>query len=236
MTEYKWTSDIKVELVSSMGEDLDVARSAWVSTQGERSEDEQDLTKVEGLINFLMKGRHGSPFEQCVMRWRVRAPIFVWREHHRHRIASYNEESGRYSKLQPEFYVPGMRRPLVQEGKAGAYTFVAGTEDQHADVRYSLERANREAYEMYEEMLECGIAKEVARMCLPVNIFSTCYVTMNLRALMNFLSLRTKNETSMFPSYPQYEIEKVAQQYEVAFEREFPMVWKAFDSNGRVAP
>jgi thymidylate synthase (FAD) len=219
-----------------MGDDLDVARSAWVSTQGERSEDEQDLEKVEGLINFLMKGRHGSPFEQCVMRWRVRAPIFVWREHHRHRIASYNEESGRYSKLQPEFYIPRPSRPLVQKGKPGAYVFVEGTEDQQADVICSIKRANREAYDMYEEMLESGIAKEVARMCLPVNIFSTCYVTMNLRALMNFLSLRTKDETSFFPSYPQHEIAMVAAEYEASLAQAFPLVYQAFCNNGRVSP
>lgn len=236
MDDYLWTSDIKVELVSKMGEDLDVARSAWVSTQGERSEDEQDLTKVAGLINFLMKGRHGSPFEQCVMRWRVKAPIFVWREHHRHRIASYNEESGRYSKLKPEFYIPSLQRPLVQEGKAGAYVFVEGNEYQTLMVENSIKYANIEAYNSYEKMLNTGVAKEVARMCLPVNIFSTCYVSMNLRALMNFLSLRTRNELSMFPSFPQHEISVVAEQYEADLVREFPLVWKAFRDNGRVSP
>lgn len=234
--DYTWSSDIKVELVSLMGTDLDVARSAWVSTQGERSEDEQDLSKVEGLINFLMKGRHGSPFEQCIMRWRVRAPIFVWREHHRHRIASYNEESGRYSVLKPEFYVPNTHRPLVQEGKPGSYVFVEGSQSQQVIVQDAVKTANITAYRSYEKMLETGIAREVARICLPVNIFSTCYVTMNLRALMNFLSLRTKHEDSMFPSFPQHEISLVAEEYEASFLREFPLVWNAFQLNGRVAP
>jgi thymidylate synthase (FAD) len=236
MTDYKWTSKIKVDLISKMGEDLDVARSAWVSTQGERSEDEQDLEKVEGLINYLMKNRHGSPFEQCVMRWRVRAPIFVWREHHRHRIASYNEESGRYSQLAPEFYIPGGARPLVQVGKAGAYQYEMGTDWQEIAVEDAVKQANIAAYDAYVRMLGTGVAREVARICLPVNIFSTCYVTMNLRALMNFLSLRTKNEDSMFPSYPQYEIALVAEEYEATFIKEFPLVWNAFQINGRVAP
>lgn len=236
MSKVNFRSDIPVELVTVMGSDLDVARSAWVSTQGERSEDEQDEDRVAGLISFLMKGRHGSPFEQCVMRWRVRAPIFVWREHHRHRIASYNEESGRYSKLQPEFYVPALDRNIVQDGKPGAYIYVHGSADQYQVMSSAISEASREAYFHYEQMLDRGIAKEVARMCLPVNIYSTCYVTMNLRALMNFLSLRTKDEDSAFPSYPQREIEMVAEQYEEAFRVNFPLVHAAFHSNGRVAP
>jgi thymidylate synthase (FAD) len=236
MTQITLRSDIPVELVSHMGTDLDVARSAWVSTQGERSEDEQDKDRIAGLISFLMKGRHGSPFEQCVMRWRVRAPIFVWREHHRHRIASYNEESGRYSKLKPEFYVPDTERNIVQEGKPGAYTFVLGSKAQYDGVVEGIREANHEAYFQYERMLDGGVAKEVARMCLPVNIYSTCYVTMNLRALMNFLSLRTKDEDSFFPSYPQREIEMVAERYEEGFAHNFPLVYEAFHSNGRVAP
>lgn len=234
MTEY--FDDVKVELVSTMGDDLDIARSAWVSTKGQRAEDEADLDRVKGLINFLMKGRHGSPFEQCTMRWIVRAPIFVWREHHRHRIASYNEESGRYKQLEPEFYIPSPERGLVQEGKTGAYVYVPGTEVQQLIVREAIEEANELAYKNYQKMLDAGIAKEVARMCLPVNIFSSCYVTMNLRALMNFLSLRTKADDSLFPSFPQREIELVAEKYERDFEEKFPLVWEAWDANGRVSP
>lgn len=236
MTKAIMRSDIPVELVSLMGTDLDVARSAWVSTQGERSEDEQNGDRVAGLIKFLMTGRHGSPFEQCVMRWRVRAPIFVWREHHRHRIASYNEESGRYSKLKPEFYSPSPVRSIVQEGKPGAYTYVLGSASQYEMMSRVIKDSNEVAYAHYEEMLDAGIAREVARMCLPVNIYSTCYVTMNLRALMNFLSLRTKDADSAYPSYPQREIEMVAEQYEAHFAEEFPLVYRAFHSNGRVAP
>ena len=74
-----------------------------------------------------MRDRHGSPFEHNSMTFFVRAPIFVWREHMRHRIASYNEESGRYRQLEPVFYVPDHRRPVVQVGKTGAYEFLAGT-------------------------------------------------------------------------------------------------------------
>ena len=226
-----------VQLVTKMGEDVDVARSAWVSTEGERSEEEHEPGRVKGLIGFLMKNRHGSPFEQCVMRFRVTAPIFVWREHMRHRIASYNEQSGRYMKLDPVFYVPALgERPIVQEGKPGAYTFVAGDDIQTNYLKESIERCCMTAYFEYEGMLRLGIAPEVARMVLPVNIYSTAYVSMNLRALMNFLSLRTKSELARDPSFPMYEIELVGSYYEALFEEHFPLVHEAWNSNGRVAP
>lgn len=236
MTELTYSSTIPATLVDVMGEDLDVARAAWVSTKGARAEEEQDSAKVAGLINFLMKGRHGSPFEHCVMKWVVTAPIFVWREHHRHRIASYNEQSGRYGVLPPVFYVPDKDRNIVQEGKPGAYTFVLGSEAQYESLVGGVKEANYEAYFQYERALDSGVAPEVARICLPVNIYSTCYVTMNLRALMNFLSLRTKSEESLFTSYPQREIEMVAEQYEADFAEKFPLVHSAFRVNGRVAP
>ena len=91
-----------------------------------------------------MRDRHGSPFEHTSFTFFVRAPIFMWREHMRHRIASYNEECGRYRELEPVFYVPGPERNLVQEGKPGAYDFVPGTPEQYAlvdaEVRASLRR------------------------------------------------------------------------------------------------
>ncbi len=119
-----------VQLIDTMGTDLDIARAAWVSTKGERAEDEADPEKVAGLINYLMRDRHGSPFEQASMKFLVKAPLFVWREHHRHRVASYNEESGRYKQLAPEFYIPARGRNLTQVGKPGAYDFVPGTDEQ----------------------------------------------------------------------------------------------------------
>ena len=89
-----------VQLIRVGGNDLEVARSAWVSTRGDKAKD-HDGAHVEGLINYLMRDRHGSPFEQCELQWLTKAPIFVWREHYRHRMASYNEQSGRYMQLEP---------------------------------------------------------------------------------------------------------------------------------------
>lgn len=226
-----------VELVKHSACDLDVVWAARVSTVGETSrENEIWEDEMSGLINFLMRDRHGTPFEHSYFTFYVEAPIFVWREHMRHRIASYNEESGRYRELDPVFYVPDSQRPLQQVGKAGAYMFEPGTQEQVMHTQVVTEGASKQAYMEYVSMLSSGIAREVARMVLPVNIYSRAYVTMNARALMNFLSLRTTDTNSMFPSYPQREIEMVADKYENIFAELMPVTHKAFVNNGRVAP
>lgn len=227
----KFTSEIPVELITSEAHDDRVVQAARVSTQGAASKAEES----EGLIRFLMKNRHMTPFEHNLFTFRVTAPIFVWREHHRHRIGfSYNEESGRYKQLDPVFYVPSRDRNLVQTGKPGHYVFEPGTKEHHTLLEADMRAADSYAYSTYEHLLEMGTAREVARMVLPVNILSTCYVTCNARSLMNFLSLRTKDEESTFPSYPQHEIEMVARQYEAIFEAHMPLTYKAFYDFGRV--
>lgn len=236
--EVKFRSDVTVELVKATAADSDVLFAARVSTQGERSLEsvEADAAGSAGLIRFLMRDRHGSPFEHSVMTFYVQAPIFVWREHMRHRMTSYNEESGRYRRLDPLFYVPGPDRNLVQVGKPGAYDFVPGTPEQYAVTVEATKSACRHAYAEYERMLQAGVAREVARTVLPVGTYSSAYVTMNARALMNFLSLRRKAEDSRFPTFPQREIELVAERYEAIWADLMPLTHAAFVANGRVAP
>ena len=236
--QIEFRSDVTVELVRSSAHDSDVLFAARVSTKGEQSlEDvEADASRSKGLIGYLMRDRHGSPFEQNSMTFYVHAPIFVFREHMRHRIASYNEESGRYRELRAVFYVPGPERKLVQEGKPGHYQFVDGTPEQHALVDAETRRVCAEAYAAYQRMLAAGIAREVARIVLPLTIYSSMYVTFNARSLMNFLSLRTKREDSRFPSFPQREIEMVAEKMEAEWARLMPLTHAAFEANGRVAP
>lgn len=243
MHQATFSNYIDVELVKCSAEDMDVIFSARVSTEGERTrdygvmlEDNELSTKDKGLINFLMRERHGTPFEHSYFTFYVKAPIFVWREHMRHRIASYNEESGRYRQLDPEFYIPERDRKLVQVGKPGAYEFEDGSNNQYALVLTSLKKTCEDAYAEYLKLLMNGVAKEVARMTLPVNIYSSAYVTMNARSLMNFLSLRQNVEGQTFPSYPQREIEMVAERYEEIFEYHMPVTHAAFVKNGRVSP
>jgi thymidylate synthase (FAD) len=236
--EIIFRSDVTVELVKSSASDADVIWAARVSTAGEQSMEEigQDPAKSAGLINYLARERHGSPFEHTSMTFFVSAPIFVFREFMRHRIASYNEESGRYRELNPVFYVPDENRKLIQIGKTGTYTFVDGTPEQFSVSVAAMKKAYVVAYEQYQVMLAQGIAREVARVVLPVGLYSSMYVTMNARALMNFLSLRTSREGSHFPSYPQREIEMVAEKMEAEFARLMPLTYGAFEKSGRIAP
>lgn len=224
-----------VTLIDSMGDDESVVRAARVSTGTDVSENAGN-ERDNGLIRYLMQQRHGSPFEHNAFTFYIEAPIFVFREFMRHRIASYNEESGRYKKLKPVFYVPDRTRNIIQVGKPGHYTFVEGTEFQHQTVVDSLASTSVDAYGKYERMLTLGIAREVAREALPLNIYSSMYVTMNARGLMNFISLRTTKEDSTYTSYPQREIEMVAEQMETLWAEKMPVTYSAFRSAGWVCP
>ena len=236
--EIIFRDEMSVELVKASASDADVIWAARVSTAGDKSLEDvgADPAKSEGLINYLARERHGSPFEHTSMTFFISAPIFVFREFMRHRIASYNEESGRYRELKPVFYIPSKERKLVQIGKAGAYTFVDGTPEQYEVTIKAMKDAYLIAYDSYQKMLEAGVACEVARAVLPVATYSSMYVTMNARALMNFLTLRTAREGSHFPSYPQREIEMVAEKMEAEFAKLMPLTYGAFEKSGRIAP
>lgn len=252
MTEVAFSSDIDVRLLRESASDIDVIEAMLVSTHGGDTlryieeemvrEGQTQAEAIAGKIGFLMANRHGSPFEHNYFRFFMRCPIFVYREHHRHRIGiSYNEESGRYTQLSPEFYIPGPDRNLVQVGKPGAYNFEPGSIEQYALMRDHHMEACRTAYRLYEELLDAGIAKEVARMSLPVNIYSSQVVSLNARSMMAFLSLRQAPEDSwpsapLFPSKPMKEINMVADVYEAALQEHMPLTWEAFVMNGRVAP
>lgn len=229
------TSELQVQGLDHMGNDAAVVKAMMVSTQGAKSLAQEEHA---GRINFLMKNRHGTPFEHNSMTFFVSAPIMVFREFHRHRIGfSYNEESGRYKQLAPTFYVPSPDRPMRQVGKPGEYTYVP--EDDWELFQATLQdlcESYDHAYRAYERILARGHAKEIARACLPVAIFSSMYVTCNARSLMSFLSLRTREEWATFPSFPMYEIEQVARAMEDVFAEWFPITHTAFNDNGRVSP
>lgn len=232
MTEINLVSQPTVQLVDWMGEDdTAIVQAAQVSVVGGNEGDgAKDPVR---FINYLMKWRHGSPFESIVLKFYVKAPIFVVREFMRHRMASYNEVSGRYKKLEPDFYVYPTGRPVVNEGSGAVPKLVAGDMYQELLVHDSLQEIYEQAWSSYETLIDAGIANEVARAVLPVGIMSEFYVTMNLRGLMNFLSLRTSDSGL---SNPQREIEDVAKAMEVYFAERYPAAYAAFNNNGRIAP
>jgi thymidylate synthase (FAD) len=235
----RFRSDVTVEMVKHTASDSDVLWAARVSTAGEQSLEElhKDPERSKGLINYLMRDRHGSPFEHNSMTFLISAPIFVFREFMRHRVGwSYNEESGRYRELEPVFYVPSASRKLVQQGRPGKYEFVDGTQEQQDLVGRAMEDSYRQSYDAYQEMLAAGVAREVARAVLPVGLFSSMYATCNARSMMHFLGLRTTHELAKVPSFPQREIAMVGEQMEEHWAKLMPLTHAAFNTNGRVAP
>lgn len=235
--EFTFRSDMSVDLVQfSDYPDLMVGASARVSTLGSKSLSDlaTDSEAQRGLLDYLMHNRHMSPFEHNQFTFFVQCPIFVTREFMRHRTFSFNEESGRYKQLDPVFYIPADSRPLKQVGKAGAYEYVEGSKSQKMHVESSIKAASIYSYGRYKAMLDNGVAREVARMVLPVNIYTSFYATVNARNLMKFLSLRTKNEDATYPSYPQQEIEMVAEQMENLWTLKMPITASLFTKYGRV--
>jgi thymidylate synthase (FAD) len=215
-----------VRLDQAMADDLSVVNAARVSF-GTRKDamDERD----EGLIGFLMRERHGTPFEHNAFRFHVRCPIFVMREWIRHRVGSFNELSGRYAKIDEAFYVPALEDVRTQVGKPGAYTFESVPMELAEKTRGTIEESYRAAYAAYESMLADGVAKEVARSVLPVGIMTEFFWTLNARSLMNFLSLRNQE-------HAQREIRRYAEAVEALFETQMPVTHRHFVEHGRKAP
>ena len=214
-----------VALDGALASDLAVVNGARVSFNQESDEmGERD----EGLIRFLIRERHGSPFEHGYFRFLVKAPLFVVREHHRHRAGhSYNEWSGRYSKMEAEFYVPDNVR--TQVGKPGAYSFEPVDEETREAARREIEENGERAFEAYERMLDQGVAKEVARAVLPLSTYTKYYWSCNPRSLMHFCGLRNHESA-------QFEIREFAAAAESFLERLMPVTHAAFVANDRTAP
>ena len=243
MTMSTYLSTIDVQLTQHMGGDHMVVAAAKVCANGDEAIQfalEKYAGDNAGLINFLVQHRHGTPFEHNGMTFYVHAPIFVWREWHRHRIGfSYNEESARYKTLEPVFYIPDRERPMMKvEGwKPGRPKFTRCEDDmKYNRLIFNLKDTYEKGYNRYLENLSLGFDPGLARDCLPVGIYSSCWVTCNARSLMAFLSLRHHDPDAKFVSYPLWEIDMAARSCETLFADLFPITHAAFIKNGRVAP
>ncbi len=184
-----------------------------------------------------MRGKHGSPFEHNAFTFFIEAPLFVFREWQRHRIGSFNEMSGRYTQLPGKFYQLPEDRKLVNMGTK-MKPKMAYDDIRAKAMNFKLRRNAHDSWDAYQKALEMGVANEVARMVLPVNIYSQMYWTVNARSLMNFLSLRgtQDDKPEATRSYPQREIQVAAEQIETIFNEAMPATYHAFVENGRVAP
>ena len=215
-----------VRLDDAMASDLSVVNAARVSFA--RRKDEMDESD-EGLIRFLMRDRHGTPFEHNSFRFHIRSPIFVAREWMRHRVGSFNEFSMRYAKATDDFYVPEADDVRSQVGKPGAYSFEPVSPELAEQTREELRAVYDHAYETYERLVEAGVARELARSVMPVGAYTEFFWTINARSLMNFVSLRAA-ETA------QREIRRYAEACETFLAEKMPVTHAAFVAAGRTAP
>lgn len=184
-----------VELIDFLGGDMAAVRAARISYMSE-----SDPQRDEKLIDLLMKLGHESPFEHIVFTFHIKAPIFVARQWMRHRIASINERSGRFTEFEEEFYVPDTdRSPNANE----------------------MRKAMDASFRVYKDLISRGVKKEVARMVLPLSIYTEWYWTVNARSLMNFLNQRAD-------SHAQYEIQKYAMAVAECFKSVCPLTYSAF--------
>jgi thymidylate synthase (FAD) len=232
MSDIEFVNKSTVRLVQHIGSDDMVAHAAWVSNFGGDHKKrptnywDNDALKeweenVSGLINFLYRERHMSPFEHGSFTFFIDTPIFVAREFMRHRTWSYNETSGRYKELNPRFYLIDSNRPLMQKGKIGKYSFDAGSDEQYGTVFAESQMSFQHSWNAYQNMLDKGVAKEVARNVLPVSTMTQFYATANPRNIMQFLSLRNDSPAL-------YEIRQVAIAIEAAFAKAMPATYAAY--------
>jgi thymidylate synthase (FAD) len=205
-----------VRLDAVCADDLAVVNAARVSF-GKRKTDLDDADR--GLIRFLLRERHTSPFEHSYFRFHVACPIFVAREWFRHRTWSYNEISARYTELPEVYHVPDEVR--TQVGKPGAYVFEPVDDELSDRVQGIVADTSRRAFEAYHLMLDAGIAKEVARSVLPVGTFTEFYASVDALNLMKFLSLRNHPAA-------QREIRLYAEALESIFAEQMPVTYAAY--------
>jgi thymidylate synthase (FAD) len=231
MKDLVYVSGGFVRLDAAMADDMSVVNAARVSFAKHDQENERtSMSEVDkGLINFLMRERHGTPFEHNAFRFHVKCPVFVAREWFRHRIGSFNEFSARYSEVPNEFFVPAESDVRTQVGKPGAYRFESVDDELSRETVELIQKNNEQAYEAYQHMISLGIAKELARAVLPVSMYTQFYWTVNARSLMNFMSLR-QHESA------QRDIREYANAVCELASPVMPVTFASWEQNARVAP
>lgn len=208
-----------VRLVESMGSDLSIVRNARVSYDAEWRTGE-DEGKDAKLIAYLIKNRHTSPFESAAFTFEVKAPIFVFRQWHRHRTWSFNEISARYSELPEEFYVPEAAQ-LTTQSTSNKQMRTDQVHPRAEGWRDVMRAHNAVTFDLYRSMLADGVPRELARSVLPVATYSHMFATVDLHNLMHFLKLRLH-------SHAQYEIRVYAEAMLQLIEPVVPVCVAAF--------
>jgi len=216
-----------------MGSDQRIVEAARISYKSPSKGPEQD----KRLLEYLYKNKHTSPFEMCKITFNIKMPIFVMRQYVRHRMQNLNEVSARYTQLPNEFYIPKAWRPQDTKNKQGSIA----TEDWNPalpdfnwdtggkNATEALESVCKHAYYTYEKLLEAGVAREMARMSLPINVYTEVYVTWDLKNFLHFLGLRDD-------SHAQAEIVDYARPMKQIGQILFPWTFEAYEKYKFVVP
>ena len=223
MSEITFRSDAGVTLLQHTGGEDMVILAARQSTNGRHAKQ----VDVPRLLKFLAEDGHKVPFEHNILTFHFEVPIFTSRQILKYRHSSISEESGRYRELEAVFYVPDVERKVVQVGKTGEYRFEEDIE-VYQEAEDTLIHNSYETWTNYQHLLEVGVAKEVARMVLPLNLYSSLVMSMNLVGWMHFISQRA----TLAPSHGQAEIADVAHQVAENIEELYPNAWKQFLQKG----
>ena len=214
-----------IQLVDHMGEDIKVVNSARVSFGVHKEELD---TKDEKLINYLIKHKHTSTLEHNFATFRIKVPLFVRSQHHRHRTWSYNEISRRYTEVNLEFYEPKTFRTQHTSNRQASnldeidpfvvYDKLATKASEHINLHH-----NR-SIKLFESLIESGVCREQARGVLPQNLYTEYYATANLNNILKFISLRTHEGA-------QWEIQQVANKMLEIIEVLWPVTVKSYKKN-----
>jgi len=206
-----------VRYIDHMGTDLRICEAARLSYKSPSKGEEQD----KKLLAYLWKNKHTSPFEMVKVTLNIKLPIFVMRQYVRHRMQNLNEVSARYTELPNEFYTPSEWRAQDTKNKQGSIS-KAFTEDSERLFTQKLLKHCDDAYELYQWYIEQGVAREMARMVLPVNIYTEIYACWDMKNLLHFITLRED-------SHAQAEIQEYGKAIRKIVQELFPWTLEAFD-------
>jgi thymidylate synthase (FAD) len=214
-----------------MGSDLTIVNSARVSFDVNHTE---MTDRDEKLVRYLYRNKHTSPFEHCSIRFECNVPLFVARQHMRHRTWSFNEVSRRYTNINLEFYTPEEFRPQADTNRQASVhdgelvnptveTVSGSMHDWIVTASEAVQIHTKKSVRLYNRLLEEGVCREQARMVLPQNMYCKYVATANLHNILKFISLRDKPEA-------QWEIRRLAQEMSAAVSQLFPVAWDAYTS------
>jgi thymidylate synthase (FAD) len=173
-----------IELIDWMGTDTEICCAARISTGGSIKSPEEDAR----LISYLIENVHTSPFEMCEIKLKIKMPLFIARQWMRHRMASINEYSGRYSEMKDEFYVPEIFRKQSMNNHQGSQ----GVFDNENNLNYSkaITAYSKDTFLLYQHLIDQGVSREMSRIVLPLSTYTSFFWKIDLHNLLKFLKLR----------------------------------------------